>query len=150
MLPYRKKKKSTSTKVKKPNLVKKLDRIFSLYIRLRDVMPGGYGKCISCGRIKPYDELDCGHFHSRIHMSTRFDEDNCHAECRYCNRMSADHLIKYQYNLIRKIGIGRFEKLNIKAHSTTHWLDSELEEKIQYYKNEVIRLSHEKQVHVKI
>lgn len=68
----------------KPNLVAKLDRVFALYIRLRDAMPNGYIRCISCGRIKPFEEVDCGHFHSRIHMATRFDEDNCHGECHYC------------------------------------------------------------------
>ena len=36
---------------KKPDLVDKLDRIFSLFIRYRDTMPNGYFQCISCGKI---------------------------------------------------------------------------------------------------
>ena len=80
-----------TTSKSKPNLVKKLDRIFSLYIRLRDVMPNGYVRCISCGQIKSFEDVDCGHFHSRRHMATRFSEDNCHAECRYC--LTPDALI---------------------------------------------------------
>lgn len=135
---------------RKLNLVKKLDRIFSLYIRLRDAMPNGYVRCISCGKIKVFDDVDCGHFHSRRHMSTRFDEDNCHAECKFCNRFSADHLIGYQTNLIRKIGQNRFEKLNIKARSTCKWLDSELEERIKYYSHKVDELSREKGIRVKV
>lgn len=135
---------------RKPDLVKKLDKVFSLYIRLRDVMPNGYFRCISCGRIKPFAEGDCGHYHSRTHMATRFEEDNCHLECRSCNRMSADHLIQYRENLITKIGFNRVERLNVLAHSTKHWLDSELEEKIDYYKKEVKRLSAMKGINVKI
>ena len=134
----------------KPNLVKKLDRLFSLYIRLRDAMPNGYVRCISCGKIKPFDDVDCGHFYSRTHMATRFDEDNCNAECKFCNRFSADHLIAYQANLIRKIGISRFEKLGLKAKSTCHWLDSELEERIKYYSQKVNELSREKAIRVKV
>ena len=84
-------KKATRKPRSKPNLIKKLDKYFALYIRLRDVMPSGYFRCISCGRIKPFEEGDCGHFHSRIHMATRFDEDNCNAECRYC--LTPDALI---------------------------------------------------------
>ena len=80
-----------STKGNKSTLVKKLDKYFALYIRLRDAMPSGYFRCISCGRIKPFEESDCGHFHSRIHMATRFDEENCNAECRYC--LTPDALI---------------------------------------------------------
>lgn len=134
----------------KPNLVNKLDRLFSLYIRLRDAMPNGCVRCISCGKIKTFDDVDCGHFYSRTHMATRFDEDNCHAECKFCNRFSADHLIAYQTNLIRKIGIGRFEKLGIKAKSTCHWLDYELEERIKYYSRKVDELSREKGIRVKV
>ena len=76
---------------KKPDLVAKLDKVFSRYIRLRDCMPNGYFRCISCGQIKPYEQADCGHYHSRRHMATRFDEDNAHAECRHC--LTPDSLI---------------------------------------------------------
>ena len=139
-----------TTSKSKPNLVKKLDRVFSFYIRLRDAMPNGYVRCISCGKIKTFDDVDCGHFYSRTHMATRFDEDNCNAECKFCNRFSADHLIAYQTNLIRKIGISRFEKLGLKAKSTCHWLDSELEERIKYYSQKVNELSREKAIRVKV
>lgn len=98
---------------KKPDLKAKLDKVFSLYIRLRDSKPFNYRffKCISCGEIKPFEQADCGHFHSRRHLSTRFDEDNAHAECRACNRFSADHLINYEKNLIAKIGQQKFDLL---------------------------------------
>jgi len=39
---------------KKPDLKAKLDKEFSLFIRLRDAMPNGYFRCISCGQIKPH------------------------------------------------------------------------------------------------
>lgn len=134
----------------KPNLGKKLDRIFSLYIRLRDVMPSGYVRCISCGQIKKFEDVDCGHFHSRRHMATRYNEDNCHAECKYCNRFSADHLIAYQRNLIQKIGQQRFDVLNMKAHSTCHYLDCELKQMITHYTGEVKRLSSLKGIKVNL
>lgn len=137
-------------KKNKVDLVKKLDRIFSLFIRLRDVMPSGYGKCISCGRIKHFTDGDCGHFYSRKHMATRFDEDNCHFECKGCNRFSSDHLISYQTNLIRKIGMGRFELLGVKSHQTRKWSDFELEALIKHYKGEVKRLSLDKGISVNI
>lgn len=133
----------------KPNLVHKLDTVFSLYIRLRDVMPNGYVRCIACGRIKKFEEVDCGHFHSRIHMATRYDEDNCNAECRFCNRMSADHIIGYSQNLVKKIGQTRFDYLNVKAHSTKHYMDSELEQMIEHYKQEVKKLSSLKGIKVR-
>lgn len=151
---YRKTKKTSSTKRKKrdgkQDLVKKLDKVFALYIRLRDCMPNGMGKCISCGKIKPYRELDCGHFFGRTNMATRFDEDNCNAECQGCNRASSDHLIYYQENLIKKIGVSRFSTLRERAHSIKKWDNEELLEKINYYTNEVKRLSYEKGISVNL
>lgn len=119
---------------RKPDLVKKLDKVFSLYIRLRDAMPGGCFRCISCGQIKPFEQADAGHYFSRIHMSTRFDEDNCSAECRFCNRFRADHLDGYRKNLIVKIGEQRFLELEWKHNQPCKYADFELEELIKYYK----------------
>lgn len=153
-MPYymKRKKKDTSDKPKarsktQPSLTTlrdKLDTVFSKYIRLRDAMPSGMFRCISCGKIKPIDQADCGHFHSRIHMSTRFDEDNCNAECRFCNRFSADHLIGYRENLIKKIGQQRFLLLEVRAHETKKWSSFELEQLIKYYRALVQKLEKDK------
>lgn len=134
----------------KPNLVKKLDRVFALYIRLRDAMPNGYVRCISCGNIKSFEEVDCGHYHSRVHMGTRFDEENCNAECQYCNRFSADHLDKYAINLVKKIGQSRFDMLRVKAKTPKHYMDFELEQMIKHYTLEVKRLSTLKGIRVNL
>ena len=140
---------SAGVKVKrKTNLTAKLDKVFSRFIRLRDAMPNGYFKCISCGRVLKIDEADCGHFYSRKHMATRFDEDNAHAECRACNRFSADHLIAYQTNLIKKIGMSRFELLGQKAHQTKKWSDFELDLLIKHYKQEADRMASEKRINL--
>ena len=129
---------------KKPDLKARLDKEFSLYIRLRDAMPNGFFKCVSCGEIKPFEQADCGHYWSRRHMSTRYDEDNCHAECRSCNRFKADHLASYRDNLIRKIGQMRFDKLAWKASQAKKWSDFELQELIKYYKMLNAKLRKEK------
>ena len=135
---------------RKPNLVKKLDKVFALYIRLRDTMPSGYCRCISCGRIKPFAEIDCGHFHGRMNMATRYDEDNCHGECHFCNRMSADHLIQYRANLVKKIGQQKVDWLNVKAHSSKHFLDYELESMIEHYTREAKKLSTLKGIRINL
>lgn len=128
--------------------VAKADRQFSRFIRLRDAIPGGAFKCISCGQFKRIEQADCGHFHSRKHMATRFDELNAHAECRACNRFSADHLIKYQENLIRLIGQEEFDKLNIRAKGIKQWSETDLKELAKYYKALADKLSKEKGIKI--
>lgn len=129
---------------KKPDLKAKLDKEFSLFIRLRDAMPNGYFRCISCGQIKPFTQADCGHYFSRTHLATRFDENNCHAECRHCNRFKADHLEGYRVNLITKIGQQKFDLLKVKAAGTSKMTDFEYEQLIKYYKTLNKKLRKEK------
>ena len=107
---------------KKPDLKAKLDKEFSLFIRLRDCMPNGFFRC------------------------TRFDENNCHAECRHCNRFKADHLEGYRVNLIDKIGQQKFALLKVKAVGTTKMTDFEYEQLIKYYKTLNKKLRKEKGV----
>lgn len=130
------------------DLVAKLDRYFALFIRLRDAMPSGLFRCISCGKIKPFEQSDCGHYHSRTHMNTRWDEKNANSECRACNRFSADHLIGYRENLIKKIGQGQFDLLSVRATQTKKWSDFELKLLIEHYRKEVVRLSIDKGIKV--
>lgn len=106
---YKKKKKPLfeveGAKVKKkPNLIEKLDKVFSLFIRYRDTMPNGYFQCISCGQIKRFEQADCGHYINRQHMNTRFDEMNCNAQCRHCNRFMEGNIQDYRRRLVAKYG----------------------------------------------
>ena len=145
---YMSRKPSKGGRGTKSSAVDKADRQFSRFIRLRVAIPGGAFRCISCGQYKRIEQADCGHFHSRKHMATRFDELNAHAECRACNRFSADHLIKYQENLIRLIGQEEFDKLNIRAKGIKQWSETDLKELSKYYKALADKLSKEKGINI--
>ncbi len=118
-----------------------LDKVFNKVIRLRDT-EDGYGKCISCGQVFPFEELDAGHFFAKKgYDGLRYDEENVHAECRNCNRFNESHLIGYQDNLRIKIGEERLEALKERARQYKQgffkWDRSEIEEKIIYYKEKL-------------
>lgn len=57
-----------------------------------------------------------------------------------CNRFSADHLHGYEVNLKKKIGEQKFALLEAQAHSTKKWHPFELEQMIQYYKEQIEKL----------
>lgn len=97
--------------------ISKLDKIFSQFIRLRD-SHNGVIKCISCGKIVPWKESDCGHYINRKHKATRFDEHNCNAQCRSCNRFDEGNIQGYRKGLIQKIGEDLTELLEIKKQNT--------------------------------
>ena len=68
------------------SLEKTADKWFSLYIRLRDADENGMVKCVTCGKIAHYKEMDCGHFVTRNHKMTRFNEKNCNVQDTSCNQ----------------------------------------------------------------
>ena len=87
-------------------------------VRERDSL-NDYGdfRCISCQKVKAKDQCNAGHYFSRGNYgSVRFDFDNIHAQCIQCNLHEHGNLIPYRENLIRKIGVERFEKLETLAH----------------------------------
>ena len=94
-------------------LMVKLDIVFSKFIRVRDMRKDGTFICISCNRILPYEQADCGHYINRKHMATRFNEKNCNAQCRSCNRFDEGNLQGYRRGLISKYGcthVGVYEE----------------------------------------
>lgn len=144
----KKKKKETASQggktTRKPDLRAKLDREFSRYIRLRDALPDGTFKCISCGQVKDLSQADCGHYVNRRHMATRFDEMNCNAQCRSCNRFDEGNMQGYRRGLVAKYGEQRVLLLEAKKHETRKYSMFEYEALIRHYKEEVKRLRKEK------
>jgi hypothetical protein len=118
----------------------KLDRIFSVYIRLRDADKSGYCRCISCNAIHPWKEMDAGHYVNRFRMSARFDEKNVNAQCRKCNRFDEVNQIGYTRGLIRKYGKGIIDELEMKKHSVSKMTEAEYELLVNHYRVEVEEL----------
>ena len=126
-------------------LIKELDKVFSLFIRLRDSRAYGfrYFKCPTCGRILPFEEADCSHYYSRVNMNTRYCEDNCVAECAFDNRFNSSHLIAMGDYLKSKLGEQRYQLLRLKANTHKKWECWELEQMIKYYKARIEQLKTE-------
>lgn len=118
-------------------LKNKLDRVFSEYIRLRDSDKNGYCRCISCGAVKYWTELDNGHFINRSHMSLRFSEKNCNAQCRPCNRFDESNFLGYQRGLIGKYGVKIIADLEARKHEINKISAFEYEAMIKFYTKEV-------------
>jgi len=114
--------------------LKMLQVVFNTYIRLRDKDKG----CISCGG--PFiTKYDAGHFYSvGSTPSLRFDEDNCHGQCVYCNQHLHGNLIMYWENLPKRIGRERYIALMEKSKIYNLKLSiPEIQEKIKYYKQKI-------------
>ena len=123
-------------------LKKKLDTIFSRYIRLRDSR-SGMGTCITCGRMNHWKKMDCGHYMKRQYLATRFDEKNCNIQCKHCNAFEQGANEKYKVAIDKKWGQGTSEMLEIKKHNRCKMTEFEYKILIDLYTKKVEELLNE-------
>lgn len=117
---------------KKPtrkSLVKKLDTIFSEYIRRRYAKED-IAECFTCRKKDHWKKLQAGHFISRKHYSTRWNEENVQVQCVGCN------VYRYgeQYIFGKYLGEELSDSLLQESRKVVKLSDYDLIEKINYYK----------------
>ena len=120
-----------------PKLKKKLDRIFSLYIRHMHSPDGEHCECFTCGKWVPISESDCGHHLSRSFGPTRFSESNCRPQCRFCNRFREGMQHEFARNLQLHIGQDAYDQMIEESYKPWKWDREKLEADIKYYQNEL-------------
>jgi hypothetical protein len=118
-------------------LVKKLDRVFSVYIRLKESDGKGFCTCITCGKMHHYKGIHNGHFIPRDRKATRFNEMNCHPQCVYCNYHKHGQPDIYRSRLIEMYGKEEVEKLERLAQMGGADDSISLQQKIKEYKEKV-------------
>jgi hypothetical protein len=123
-----------------PQLIKRLDAIFSTYIRLKNADENGICTCFTCGAKHHWKSIDNGHHCKRQYMSTRFNVMNCQPQCRKCNWLEQGADDKFKTNLIKKYGQNEYDKLIYLKFQTKKWTRFELEQMISAYRKEVKEL----------
>lgn len=137
--------KKSSRTPNRSTVMRKADESFSIFIRTRDSQPyeGRAFKCISCGRVLPIEQADCGHYVNRSHMSVRFNEKNCNAQCRHCNRFMEGNIQDYRKGLIGKIGLQQVELIESMKNLTNKISTFELELLAKHYKEETKKFEYQ-------
>lgn len=143
--PIKKASQGRKTANAKNKLRDTLDAVFSRYIRLKYSDKDGNCRCISCGRVLPWREIQNGHYMSRRYMSTRFAEDNCRPQCVACNIFNQGNIQMYRRGLIAQIGEKRVDIIEARARTETRKYSSfEYQQLIAYYQKEVAKIAKDK------
>jgi hypothetical protein len=95
-------------KLSYPKLSKRAWRVWSLKRRKEACDSRGFISCITCGILKPYKEIELGHF---VHGKLDFKRENTNPQCTRCNRFLHGNLGKYAIWLDKRYGIGTAESL---------------------------------------
>ena len=103
LTPFRKERRPTG-EVTVKKLTKDLDEIFSEYIRRLYSDESGYCRCVTCGKIDYWKNMQAGHYISRAKKGTRYHEKNVHVQCPPCNGFGHGMLIEYKAFLLNMYG----------------------------------------------
>jgi len=134
------------TKRKKPKTTKERARAlaikyFSQYIKLRDCLHTtgslDYGACITCGEIKEYNKLDCGHFIPGRRDPYVFEETNAHAQCIKCNRFEGGRILDHEDAISRLYGKEEAERLKLLRHSNKAFSEGEYRDIARQYRQKI-------------
>lgn len=123
-------------------LVEKADKVFSEYIRRRNANHAGVVTCFTCGKQDEWKRMDAGHFMSRKHYSTRWDEENVQVQCKGCNIFRAGEQFLFSIQLDRKYGSGKAEELLQKSRSLLKLSTPDLEALIELYQSKLVKLKN--------
>lgn len=117
------------------DIVKRLDEVFSKYIRLRDsFVRNGIRRvqCPLCWSIIPREKAQNMHFVKRSVMKYRFSEINCHAGCYRCNVALHGNYIVYTRRMQMKYWLSKVDEM-IRDKQTYKRYTRELKEMINEY-----------------
>lgn len=129
------------TRVTKPKarnvskLKKRLDALFSLYVRYSAVEKDGQVSCYTCPFRGLPRQLQNGHFVPRQYLSLRYDEVNCHPQCYACNQLYNGQPSAYAERLERDYGTGTVAALERHRHQVVPFFP--YEEMIEIYKGKL-------------
>lgn len=128
----------TPVKKSKSRLVKKLDSIFSKYIRLKH-SKNGICTCFTCGRKYEVKKIHAGHFMSRRHYSTRWDEENVRPQCYGCNVGNQGKQYEFAINLNNEEE-GKADRLLSKSRELVKFSTGDIEMLIANYQDKLKQL----------
>lgn len=106
---------------------------YSEYIRKRDTFDGENCKCCTCPEVDNWLYMQAGHYQSTIYESTKFDDENVHAQCPSCNMPPNNgRPEEYAAFLDDRYGKGTAARIKARAHRRP-LLRKELEDIIKKY-----------------
>ena len=112
-----------------------------MWTRLRDsiMTTGGTDccRCITCRKIKPFDQIQAGHGIGGRNDSILLEEKLVHGQCTYCNRHLGGNYAIYRKRIIEMYGKEEEERLWIQSLQTKKFTIGELLWKIEYYKGKI-------------
>ena len=116
-------------------LVNDAAAILQRIVRLKAADENGYCQCVTCGRVKMWNEMDGGHFISRKYTAHKLAEENIHPQCKGCNGPMGGALDRYTLYMVDTYGRDYVDELIATKGQTRKYSRAEILEVIQDLKD---------------
>lgn len=108
-------------------LVNECAEILQRIVRIK-ASKNGYANCVTCGVNKPWQELQGGHFISRVKTAHKLLEENIHPQCGKCNGYLRGNMVAYTLYMEDMYGRDFVEELLATQNQTKKYSRFEIEE----------------------
>lgn len=122
----------------------KLWKAFSEFIRLRDSDEKGYCSCFTCGAIRFWKNMDCGHGIPRQYKYSKYNEKNNHAQCKPCNGFNGGRQDLYKQKVNERYGPGTWELMDAFKRKVTKWSQFDIDQMTKFYREAARKLKIQK------
>ncbi len=123
-LPTKKRKKPKSM----AKAVNEAAELLQKLVRLKAADSNGYVQCVTCGVQKPWQEMQGGHFISRVKTAHKLLEENIHPQCGKCNGYLRGNMVAYTLFMEDMYGREFVEHLLETQNQTKKYTKIEIEE----------------------
>ncbi len=109
--------------------------------RMESADENGYCRCVTCGKVEHYKNMDGGHYIPRTKTATKLERYNINVQCKSCNMYRKEESkCKYSIYMIETYGYDYVKWLNDESKKVKKWVRSEVEDIIQRFKAELKEL----------
>lgn len=124
------------------SLIKRLDALFSEFVRRRDSdKHSGVSYCRTCGSTGRWQDFQCGHWIKRFYLGTRWREENCTTQCGICNGYRRGAQEEHAAYIAKTYGAPMLEELVLAKQGVHRITRAELQSKIEHYQNRIADLT---------
>ena len=123
-------------------LVNECAEILQRIVRIK-ASKNGYANCVTCGVNKPWQELQGGHFISRVKTAHKLLEENIHPQCGKCNGYLRGNMVAYTLYMEDMYGREFVEELLTTQNQTKKYSRPEIEDIKENLKKELKKLENE-------
>ena len=121
-------------------LKNRLDAVFSQWVRLRLADAQGNVRCVSCGVLKHWKQMQAGHFQKRHYLATRWHPENVNPQCPGCNVFKGGNYAAYAAWGVDRYGMDWPARMVSLSQETVKYSRDDLRVMIVDYEQRVARL----------